>query len=312
MSSTSVTIDRIPNRLRARGAALLLSEEFGRGNIDAGRQMLEAAVRYGIDLSNLWGSMDRDRREVREACLLAPGAGGTLVLFLSNPPLEAEARILELSEVLRAALDRPPAGSAIAQAILDIDDSGQRAALEGAGFINAGTLRYLRREPTPVAELPSLNERWPEGVTVELVDPVDHTELGLALEGSYEGTLDCPELCGLRETADIIASHRATGVWDPGLWWLVRDRGTPAGAGLFNPCPAQAHSELVYLGLAPSARGRGVASRLLNLGLDATLRKHRLPITCAVDERNTPAQKLYERAGFTLFERRVAFVRPLG
>ena len=311
MSSTQATITRIPDRLRARAAALLVSEPFGRGDESAGRQMLDAAVKHGIDLSNLWGSIDPGGKTVRESCLLVPGAGRTVVVFMSNPRGDDPERIEELSAVLEAAIRNAPARSAIAQAILALDDAGSRKTLEAASFLCAGTLAYMRRPPTPVADIPSPESGWPEGITVERVNPIDDSDLALALERSYEQTLDCPELCGLRATRDVISSHRATGIWEPELWWLVRDHGEPAGAALLSPCPSQQHSELVYMGLAPGVRGRGVASRLLRLGLGETLRRYTYPVTCAVDERNIPAQKLYERSGFSIFERRIAYVRPL-
>ena len=53
---------------------------------------------------------------------------------------------------------------------------------------------------------------WQEE-TVELGQQVD-----LALDRSYVDTMDCPELCGMRATADILASHKATGEFDPSLW----------------------------------------------------------------------------------------------
>jgi len=274
--------------------------------------MLEAAVRHGVDLSNLWGSIEPGSNRVREACLLVPGAGRTVVIFMSSPDEGDTERITELSGVLDSALRSAPAGAAIAQAILGLDEVGPRQTLEAAGFICAGTLGYLRRPTTPITNPPSPQSGWPEGITVERSDPADDSDLAIALEGSYEQTLDCPELCGLRAIRDILASHRATGVWDPMLWWLVRDAGEPVGAALFNPCPMQQHSELVYMGLSPRARGRGVGSRLLDLGLHETLTRYPQPVTCAVDTRNVPAQKLYERAGFTEFERRIAYVRPIG
>ncbi|MCB9848942.1 MAG: GNAT family N-acetyltransferase [Phycisphaeraceae bacterium] len=311
MSSTHVTISRIPTRLRARAAALLISEPFGRGDEAAGRQMLEAAVRHGIDLSNLWGSVDPGANAVREACLLVPGAGRTLVVFASSPSERDADRIAELAGAINAALANAPATAGLAQAIIGLDEAGARQALLASSFISAGTLQYLRRPPRPIESPPSPDSGWPAGVSVERVNPIDDADLIVALERSYEKTLDCPELCGLRRTRDVIASHRATGVWDPELWWLLRDQGEPMGAALFNPCPAQRHSELVYLGIAPPVRGRGVASRLLDLALHHTLRKHPDPVTCAVDERNIPAQRLYERAGFACFERRAAYVRPI-
>lgn len=311
MSSTHTTIARIPPRLRARGAALLVSEPYGKGDEAAGRQMLEAAVKHGIDLSNLWGSFDQSEKSVREACLLVPGAGRTAVVFLSTPPAGDQDRIDELGAVLSAALSNTEGDIAIAQAILDVDEPASAQALTAGGFLCAGSLQYLRRPPTPIENPPDPGSGWPDGITVTLTDPSNDADLAAALEASYEQTLDCPELCGLRATHDVISSHRASGVWDPALWWIVRHEGTPVGAALLNHNPSQANSELVYMGLAPSVRGLGIASRLLDLGLYTTLSKARFPVTCAVDERNIPAQKLYDRAGFKVFDRRVAYVRPI-
>ena len=88
-------------------------------------------------------------------------------------------------------------------------------------------------------------------------------ELLEALESSYQDTLDCPELCGLRETPDVLDSHRSTGVFDPALWWMVHVNGQARGCALFNRCPEQRTIELVYLGLSPELRGRGLGKWLL-------------------------------------------------
>ena len=273
--------------------------------------MLEAAVRHGIDLSNLWGSIEAGEKSVREACLLVPGAGRTAVVFLSSPAEGEQDRIEELGAVLDAAISNSVGEIEIAQAILDMDETGTRQALIAGGFLCAGTLQYLKRPPAAIKNPPDPGSGWPAGITVTLADPADDADLARALECSYEQTLDCPELCGLRDTSDVISSHRASGVWDPALWWVVRHNDEPVGAALFNHNPSQGNSELVYMGLAPSVRGMGIASRLLDLGLHTTLTRHAFPVTCAVDERNIPAQKLYERAGFKVFERRVAYVRPI-
>jgi mycothiol synthase len=124
-------------------------------------------------------------------------------------------------------------------------------------------------------------------------------------------TLDCPELCGLRETRDVLDSHRSAGRFDPALWWMVRREGKPAGALLLNPSPAQGHVELVYLGLAPELRGCGVARRLMLTGLSALAGRAERDVTLAVDTRNTPALRLYESLGFRPFARRTALVRPI-
>src|SRR5207245_274261 len=48
---------------------------------------------------------------------------------------------------------------------------------------------------------------------------------------SYEGTLDCPELNGVRTIGEILAGYRAAGPFSPERWWLVRAGDEPPGAG---------------------------------------------------------------------------------
>lgn len=129
----------------------------------------------------------------------------------------------------------------------------------------------------------------------------------------------------LRAMEDVLESHRCVGVFDPSLWWLVFDREHRAMACLLlSACPEQDSVELVYLGLARSAR-EGLGSKLLSFGLrrlyDGPLAA--VPtagrtgiagtggVTCAVDSRNASAVKLYRRAGFEKFGVRVPYVRSL-
>src|SRR5690606_2862219 len=131
------------------------------------------------------------------------------------------------------------------------------------------------------------------------------------LEESYENTLDCPGLRGLRETRDILCGHQATGTFDPSLWTLLFERGAACGALLLNPVPHHRSIELVYLGLAPRARGRGCGKLLLQHGLALLASRDERIVSLAVDEQNAPALALYRSAGFTLSLRRIALVRSL-
>jgi ribosomal protein S18 acetylase RimI-like enzyme len=81
---------------------------------------------------------------------------------------------------------------------------------------------------------------------------------------------------------------------------------------LFSPSPGTGTLELVYLGLSPMLRGRGLGGRLLAFGLSHLVWREEGTVTCAVDQRNTPACRLYERFGFVRFEERIALVRGLG
>lgn len=278
-----------------------------------GRRFLDAAREHGLDLSNLWGVLDA-HGSVRHAALATPGSGRTHMCFTSH------VRTSEEAHGLAVALDAACGAIAtrgLAQALLDSDDITQAIAFERAGFRRLATLGYLRRRaPRSRRTAPPTSKRsrdfLPEGVTLEQWRPGLDQDFIAALERSYADTLDCPELCGLRDTSDVLESHKAAGEFHPSLWWLVRDRGEPSGAMLFSPSPQHTHIELVYLGIAPSLRGRGLAKDLLDEGLRALERRPERVVTCAVDQRNEPAKRLYRAAGFEQFSERVAYIRPVG
>lgn len=296
--------------LEAAGALVAEVEPDRRAG---GRRFLDAAREHGLDISNLWGVLDQGG-QVRHAALATPGSGRTHMCFTS--PVKTDLDANDLAVALDAAC-RSISGRGLAQSLLDSTDLVRGVAYERAGFTRLATLGYLRRRLTrtraargaPVyrsfADLPAgvRVENWRPGMDGAFID---------ALEASYADTLDCPELCGLRETTDVLASHKAAGEFHPSLWWLVRDGDAPAGAMLFSPSPQHSHIELVYLGVAPSLRGKGVAGALLESGLRALERRPERVVTCAVDQRNEPARRLYRRAGFEQFAERVAYIRPVG
>jgi ribosomal protein S18 acetylase RimI-like enzyme len=251
------------------------------------------------------------------------------MLFLSAPGTDRrlgapEIQQSHLTGVLRLALAELPGACrvplALAQTLIEPDHEWAEAACREAGMTWVGRLHFMRL-PWPVrfARPNGAQENsWPTGVTVTPVtNPLDFgpradgTALERALELSYAETLDCPELCGLRTTRDVIVSHMGTGAFDPARWWIVRLDGAPEGCCLLNHCPANHAVELVYLGISPKLRGRGLARRVLEHALARVNTPDAREITCAVDTRNLPATKLYHAMGFRMFGSRTGFVAPL-
>jgi ribosomal protein S18 acetylase RimI-like enzyme len=112
----------------------------------------------------------------------------------------------------------------------------------------------------------------------------------------------------MRDVEDVMQGHRAIGVFREDLWTLVMVAGKPAGCLLLAHTPARDAVDVVYLGLAPAARGRGLGRLLMRQALRAAAECHAATLSLAVDESNTPALKLYRRFGLAAVARRVALV----
>jgi len=197
----------------------------------------------------------------------------------------------------------------LAQVLLEPQDTALREAFLGGGFDDLARLAYME---CPVPRRPRRSRaELPNGVTVEVWTEDLKAETLEILDASYEDTLDCPGLRGLRETEDILAGHSGTGEFDPELWTLMRVDGAPSGVLLLNHSPASNTLELVYMGLAKRVQGRGLGRRLLHHGLHRVAERPERAVTLAVDERNEPAIALYRGEGFRRVLRRVALIRSL-
>lgn len=332
-------IVRVGEELLLSAAQRLVSQSL-KDRVSAAKRLIASAPEHGIDLSCLWASIatsDVGKRSavVRQTCLAVPGSGRTAMIFISEPLPSADgagapASVLDAAREERIALlnavsshfaQSPGDHVRVLQALPEPGDGWAESAFRGAGFVCVGDLEYRRRALSPAEHKPATRKiEWPAGVRIEAIASLPQIErdplLLKVLEASYVDTQDCPELCGMRTTTDILASHYATGVFDPTLWFVVflRDASgveVPAGCMLLSRVLEQRALELVYVGLSKAARGKGIGAKLMELALQKAAEPRIDAITCAVDCRNQPALRMYERFGFGALGRRRAFVRSV-
>lgn len=133
-------------------------------------------------------------------------------------------------------------------------------------------------------------EPWRDDLQFELAQVVDQT---------YQGTLDVPELNGVRSTSATLEGYASAG-WQCGRerdWWLVRHESTSIGCLLI--CRhSKSLAELLYIGLIPEYRGRGLSKPVLEFLIDWGRTQGIKRILLAADARNEPALRLYQRLGF--------------
>lgn len=243
----------------------------------------------------------------RTALVLVPGAGAGQI--------ELGTQV----QVTRAGLDRLAArGLYFAQALIEPDAVGQRDVLLGAGFRLMTRLAYLeharRRAARPEESLGSQAPlhcgtakeapaaRAPAaGLSADIqwipYSPETHAEFATVVSRTYEGSTDCPELTGIRPIDDVLASHKASGPFDPTLWELARVGDRDVGCLLLSRLVRAPMLELVYLGVVPEFRRRGAGRLLLRRAFDKCESARAAQLTVVVDERNAPAKRLYAEFG---------------
>lgn len=245
-----------------------------------------------------------DHRRLVNSCLtlVSPGAAAMVMI----PPGEGRSEEREALVDLLGAVQTEAWKRSVAllELLVEPGHCVIAEALTVAGFRHLTRLVYLRRM---VAEPHTMSVREND---VEWVPYTPETEpLFLStLEQTYVQSLDCPELTGIRTTADVLAGHRAVGQFDPSLWWIAKRRQGPVGLILLNRILSEAGLEVVYVGVVCSARGTGVADALLARGIELAIRVGAKELALAVDCRNALARRVYRRWGFVETGQREAWI----
>lgn len=256
-------------------------------------------------LEGVWAA-ERDGH-IRAACALIghPGRTGTVVLPSWEVRVDASLRqdLLSLLRVMTDDLD--PDGFHLIQAIVDPGADWRNGLLADAGFERLADLVY---QEMPIGGMPG-SPALPAGFGWRRYDASMGARLERLLGETYEGTLDCPGLNGMRRLADVVAGHRATGEFDPGYWLLLEESGRAIACVLLARMSYSGAMEVVYMGVVPAARGRGIGELLVAQAAHLAGQSGVEKLALTVDARNSPARRIYEGAGFGPVENRRAWVR---
>jgi ribosomal protein S18 acetylase RimI-like enzyme len=192
-------------------------------------------------------------------------------------------------------------GAKLAQALLADHERDLGAGLLRAGFTHVTDLWYFRHE------LDAIPRRSASTITCQTYAECDVEIFHQTLLRTYEETLDCPEVNGVRDITEVIAGHRSQGTHDAKLWWLAWQGGMPVGVVLLTTL-ADAGWDLIYLGVVKEARGRGIGRDMTAHALAAARAAKARQLTLSVDVRNQPAWNLYRSAGFEPYDQRVVYL----
>ncbi|NLF31344.1 MAG: GNAT family N-acetyltransferase [Planctomycetes bacterium] len=286
-------------------SALTLVVGAGRGGPDVAagvaalRGYLDDDVPAGHDL---WWACQGAQGLAAALAVRSPGRTAVVLHSTTDTGLIPAEPLADLLAAMAERVCRD--GATLVQALLPPSSRSDILAFEQAGFGLLAELIYMRQclrgHQDPPADA---------GVTFRHYNARTHDLFARTIVASYADSLDCPSLEGLRDTEDVLAGHKAAGVFRPDLWTLALVDGQPAGVVLLNQNATQNVAEIVYMGVAKAFRGRGLGRALLARAAQLAAADRFGAISLAVDASNHFARKIYDDAGFVEASRRLAYVR---
>jgi ribosomal protein S18 acetylase RimI-like enzyme len=275
---------------------------------------LQFSMQRGVDLNDTWVAEQNGRIVWAVLPMVSPGRT-MLLLAPGGRPRHDDTADIAGTLVDTVCPHFAARGIQLAQTLADPADAVAREIFLAHSFGEVAELLYLQadlRRPVPPPKLP-------EGFDWLTYSADAHEAFARTIVQTYQDSLDCPALNGLRDIEDVIAGHKASGggpkSFDPRWWFLLREAGEPLAVLLLARTVApHAAAELVYLGLVPAARGRGVGDTLIRQALhvvSADFAGNLSSLALAVDSHNTRALRLYHRHGMRRVGSKRAFVREL-
>ncbi len=242
----------------------------------------------------------------KEAVALVTEGAGSVATFITSTPTHANKEQLVLL-LQNAKKDAAQKGIATGHAILGEDHTSAVHLFEQAGFTKLATLQYM--ECTPSTS--QLHIAQTTTTTFCETSSLPPSVLETILKETYVGSLDCPAIHGKRTISDIIKSHQGYDPNDLSLWFIILHKNEPAGVLLMNQPKDEQYLELAYLGITPTARGKGLANQAMDYALNHAIKRRCKKIILAVDVSNTPAIHLYKKSNFQDTTKRIAMFCPL-
>jgi ribosomal protein S18 acetylase RimI-like enzyme len=230
--------------------------------------------------------------------------GASAMIFCS--PLGANAADIDVLSGLMGELSAALLGRGVkfVQALLPPTWRLETDAFKRAGFIRLAELVYMQVGTAGAFCITPPQLEW-----LTVLD-VGEAALAEVIADTYVESRDCPALLGIRSMAEVIAAHKASGVYRPQSWLIPQYQGDFIGCALVNDAGA-AHDavDLVYLGIRPRWRQKGFGKIMLRKAISDAAQRGLGRVLLACDSANIPAMALYEHDGFRELDRRLVYIK---
>lgn len=265
----------------------------------------------------LVGAWQRDR--LTAAAWAQPQAGKTAAVWA--PRFNGTRSAVVARRLLELAMQRVDvAGVPLSQVLVEHPEGSATADLQANGFQRVATLNYLQwnadgansgSNAAATRAKPEQAAAAQESIRLVPAANVTRPMLEALVSKTYQKTLDCPELEGLRSVRDVLHGYQCSGDSGDRLWRLLELHGQRVGVLLLSEHQPSRQMELTYMGLIPQARGRGLGGQAVAAAQQTTRQRRCQQLVLAVDQRNQPAKRAYRSAGFSAWAQRTVFLRSL-
>jgi|GEM_PF-5408519 len=271
-------------------------------------QFLSHLLNGKLDVSGVYVARQTSSARIVGVQVLqvSPGGVGSLILpFLRDQITNAAVTFALLQRAKQHFVERRVY---FAQMILPSGDVGQAEPLLRIGFRYITRLLHMVRVGSD--ELPELIKPLPELVFTPYQE-TDSLAFAQAISQTYLDTLDVPET-GLNRTPEEILQDLLENDSNSSNWWIVSSKSNEVVAVLLiNVMSGATLWDITYLGVLPMKKRQGIGTAMMHFVIQKATEQGILGFHLSVDERNTPAQQLYQNFDFNLYRTQEVFLwRP--
>lgn len=188
------------------------------------------------------------------------------------------------------------AGVSQIQALVDVNNVATKMAMLHSSFRQVTTVRHLLFD---LVSVQPLRRAFDTRFQLRPACEFSRDTVNAIVEETFDGTLDCPELDGVRTSDEVVTGFLESKAWDQQLPWQVLCDGSKlVGCSFVNPHP-QNIFELAYVGLIPAVRGQGLGRMLVQSAIDDCRARGGRYLATAVDTQNWPACEIYRSLYFS-------------
>jgi GNAT superfamily N-acetyltransferase len=186
----------------------------------------------------------------------------------------------------------------LARALIGPDDEAFEVQLESLGCTPIAMIESMF---WPVGQVATAGNDQEDSLAMLPSRFEDLSRLERVMNATYQDSLDCKDIRSVIGAERVLQSYASAPNANAGLWYVVELEGEDVGCLILADDDEDEQCEIMYLGIVPRHRGKGLGLRLVQHAQQFAADHDRRRVTVAADRANVPALRIYEEAGFIAF-----------